>query len=329
MPERERAAERGDARLPTELARCKNCTRCTAHPLKHSFSAPLDKCKNRAWVGSGEGSWVVAPSSSERAAAELDGAAFCSGDCLFSYLFTKDLLNPKELDTALHFFRRFDSLPTAARGSASAVLGSAADPGAPLDSLYSPARAVGLGAAAGLGASAAYREPFLPSASVLGVALSDAGGGAHGLGGLSLTSTHRCAAATGSCRGFGIGASGLGRPTLLTGGGAGAGTQPPPGAVLGCGGGLSPLGWPACLVGGSGRSTSPMLLDGSLNAALQALDATGFDPFRGQGPFLPSQQGFAGGGSGRRGGGGSGNAVARAGRTLSLEANLALERMRE
>jgi hypothetical protein len=84
----DRPTERTERPL-TELARCKNCGRCTSRPLRHSFTAPLDQSKNRSWVGSGEGSWVVAPSSSEHAPTELGGSSFCSGDCLYSFLFSQ------------------------------------------------------------------------------------------------------------------------------------------------------------------------------------------------------------------------------------------------
>jgi len=137
------AAERPIA----NLTRCKNCKRCTSRPLQHSFTASLDQSKNRSWVGSGEGGWVVAPSSHEHAAAELDGSAFCSGDCLYSFLFSRvrrplrpmrrpradasrvpppllgqDLLASTRPDTALHFFRRHDMLPTTVRAGESSFL---------------------------------------------------------------------------------------------------------------------------------------------------------------------------------------------------------------
>ena len=116
--------ESGGVRQAADLAgwsasRCKNCSRLTTHPYVHSFTADLERCKNRAWVGSGGASgWIVAPSSGEGASAELEGASFCSGDCLYSLLFSRGLLSPKLEDRALHFFRRHDTLGLNSRASA-------------------------------------------------------------------------------------------------------------------------------------------------------------------------------------------------------------------
>ena len=38
----------------------------------------------------------------------LTGTVFCSGDCLFSFLFSKELLSSRNPDQALHFFKRTD-----------------------------------------------------------------------------------------------------------------------------------------------------------------------------------------------------------------------------
>ena len=43
----------------------------------------------------------------------LAGAAFCSSDCLYSFIFAHELLSSKVPDAALHFFRRADVLKAA------------------------------------------------------------------------------------------------------------------------------------------------------------------------------------------------------------------------
>ena len=43
----------------------------------------------------------------------LAGAAFCSSDCLYSFIFAHELLSSKIPDAALHFFRRADVLKAA------------------------------------------------------------------------------------------------------------------------------------------------------------------------------------------------------------------------
>tara|TARA_B110001452_G_scaffold174275_1_gene146082 strand:- start:1848 stop:2336 length:489 start_codon:yes stop_codon:yes gene_type:complete len=92
----------------TELPSCKNCLRFTAAPYLHSFSASLDQCKNQSWQTSNNG-WIVTPTSSEGGTAALAESAFCSGDCLFSYLFSHDLISNQRPDEALHFFKRVDT----------------------------------------------------------------------------------------------------------------------------------------------------------------------------------------------------------------------------
>ena len=69
-----------------ELPACKNCHLHTPAPYLHSFSTPLDQCKNQSWQTSNNG-WIVTPTSSAGGTAALADSAFCSGDCLFSYLF--------------------------------------------------------------------------------------------------------------------------------------------------------------------------------------------------------------------------------------------------
>lgn len=73
-------------------------------PFKHSFVAALDQTKNQSWQISH--AWIVTPTSSH--SPPLNGTVFCSGDCLFSYLFRHDLLSNKSPDVALHFFKRSD-----------------------------------------------------------------------------------------------------------------------------------------------------------------------------------------------------------------------------
>ena len=86
---------------------CKNCHRFAATPYLHSFSAALDQCKNQSWQpGSG---WIVTPTTAQGTEA-ISGATFCSGDCLYSYIFSHELLSNKEHDAVLHFFKRVDVL---------------------------------------------------------------------------------------------------------------------------------------------------------------------------------------------------------------------------
>ena len=85
---------------------CCCCKRFTSMPFKHSFSAPLEQTKNQSW-NTRNGSWIVTPTVTD--AASLANTSFCSGDCLFSYLFAHDMLsNDTVPDTALHFFKRTD-----------------------------------------------------------------------------------------------------------------------------------------------------------------------------------------------------------------------------
>ena len=84
---------------------CKNCARFSPTPFKHSFCAALDQCKNQSFATPNAG-WIVTPTS--RTSETLTDAIFCSGDCLFSYLFTHELLSNKAPDTSLHFFKRSD-----------------------------------------------------------------------------------------------------------------------------------------------------------------------------------------------------------------------------
>ena len=94
-----------------ELPACKNCHLHTPAPYLHSFSTPLDQCKNQSWQTSNNG-WIVTPTSSAGGTAALADSAFCSGDCLFSYLFSHDLLSSQKEDDALHFFKRVDTQRT-------------------------------------------------------------------------------------------------------------------------------------------------------------------------------------------------------------------------
>ena len=122
MPRRHSSTERPGSPLggrkgasaiaATELPNCKNCLRFTAAPYLHSFSASLDQCKNQSWQTSNNG-WIVTPTSTEGGTAALADSAFCSGDCLFSFLFSRDLISNQRPDDALHFFKRVDaSRPT-------------------------------------------------------------------------------------------------------------------------------------------------------------------------------------------------------------------------
>ena len=97
-----------------ELPACKNCHLHTPAPYLHSFSTPLDQCKNQSWQTSNNG-WIVTPTSSAGGMAALADSAFCSGDCLFSYLFSHDLLSSQKEDDALHFFKRVDTQRTKTR----------------------------------------------------------------------------------------------------------------------------------------------------------------------------------------------------------------------
>ena len=83
---------------------CKNCNRWDATPFKHSFTAALDQTKNQSWQTAH--GWIVTPTSAYTPS--LADTVFCSGDCLFSYLFNHDLLSNKTPDVALHFFKRTD-----------------------------------------------------------------------------------------------------------------------------------------------------------------------------------------------------------------------------
>ena len=94
-----------------ELPACKNCHLHTPAPYLHSFSTPLDQCKNQSWQTSSNG-WIVTPTSAEGGTEAVAESAFCSGDCLFSYLFSRDLLSNQKADDALHFFKRVDTQRT-------------------------------------------------------------------------------------------------------------------------------------------------------------------------------------------------------------------------
>ena len=89
------------------MAVCKNCRRYSPVPYVHSFSASLDQCKNQSWHTANAG-WIVTPTSSEAGTAAVSNACFCSGECLYSFLFSRDLLSNKSADAALHFFKRTD-----------------------------------------------------------------------------------------------------------------------------------------------------------------------------------------------------------------------------
>ena len=91
-----------------DLAICKNCHRFNPAPYQHSFSASLDQTKNQSWHASNSG-WIVTPTSSEIGTAAVSNAAFCSGECLYSFLFSQELLSNKTPDAALHFFKRVDA----------------------------------------------------------------------------------------------------------------------------------------------------------------------------------------------------------------------------
>ena len=91
----------------SELPACKNCLRFSAAPYLHSFSAALDQTKNQTYQNNN--GWIVTPTSCDATTAGVAGAAFCSGDCLYSYLFAHDFMTNKTADVALHFFKKVDA----------------------------------------------------------------------------------------------------------------------------------------------------------------------------------------------------------------------------
>ena len=97
------AASPPPARQPAERAEllpaCKNCGRFSAAPYLHSFSAALDQTKNQTYQNNN--GWIVTPTSCDATTAGVAGAAFCSGDCLYSYLFAHDFMTNKTADVAL------------------------------------------------------------------------------------------------------------------------------------------------------------------------------------------------------------------------------------
>ena len=126
-----------------ELPSCKNCLRFTAAPYLHSFSASLDQCKNQSWQTANNG-WIVTPTSTEGGTQAVAESAFCSGDCLFSYLFSNDLLSNQRADVALHFFKRVDAQRPTDRYSVAQSPHRSVEPpvsDALLD--YAPSRGVG------------------------------------------------------------------------------------------------------------------------------------------------------------------------------------------
>ena len=112
--QRRSSASGPSAEKEKELPSCKNCMLHTPAPYLHSFSTPLDQCKNQSWQTSNNG-WIVTPTSSAGGTAAMAESAFCSGDCLFSYLFSHDLLSSQKADDALHFFKRVDTQRTTDR----------------------------------------------------------------------------------------------------------------------------------------------------------------------------------------------------------------------
>ena len=91
--------------MQTSAGACKNCHRFTPMPFKHSFSTELGQTKNQSWH-TDNSSWIVTPTAA--VAPALIGATFCSGDCLYSYLFSHELLSTRSPDVSLHFFKRTD-----------------------------------------------------------------------------------------------------------------------------------------------------------------------------------------------------------------------------
>ncbi|KAL3923223.1 MAG: hypothetical protein SGPRY_004290 [Prymnesium sp.] len=100
---------------------CMNCGRFTPVPYVHSFSASLDQCKNQTWHTENAG-WIVTPTSSESGTEAVANTAFCTGECLYSFLFSRDLLSNKSADAALHFFKRVDAQRHARRPGANGEL---------------------------------------------------------------------------------------------------------------------------------------------------------------------------------------------------------------
>ena len=90
---------------PSIMTVCHNCKRFTPVPFKHSFSTALEQTKNQSWK-THNSSWMVTPTASLTPA--LANTVFCSGDCLFSFLFSNELLSSRSPDLALHFFKRTD-----------------------------------------------------------------------------------------------------------------------------------------------------------------------------------------------------------------------------
>ena len=70
------------------------------------FSAALDQTKNQTYQNNN--GWIVTPTSCDATTAGAAGAAFCSGDCLYSYL-AHDFMTNKTADVALHFFKKVDA----------------------------------------------------------------------------------------------------------------------------------------------------------------------------------------------------------------------------
>ena len=89
------------------MATCTNCKRYCPMTFNYSFSSELEQTKNQAFHTSNQ-SWIVTPSSSRSAPSILNQSSFCSGDCLFSFLFSHELLSSRSPDVALHFFKRTD-----------------------------------------------------------------------------------------------------------------------------------------------------------------------------------------------------------------------------
>lgn len=116
----------GDEKVAAGNNNCHNCGRFYATQFKHSFSASLDQTKNQAWQ-TRDSSWIVTPTSAHTPS--LANTMFCTGDCLYSYLFSNELLSTDlRPDVALHFFKRTDcqrqylaSPPPAAPNAGSSV----------------------------------------------------------------------------------------------------------------------------------------------------------------------------------------------------------------
>jgi hypothetical protein len=219
--------------MSVETTTCKNCKRFTPMPFKHSFSTELEQTKNQSWRTHNT-SWIVTPTAS--LAPALSGTTFCSGDCLFSYLFSHDLLSNKNPDQALHFFKRTDEQRQWI-GSQLLVPGEESR-GSMLASDAAAAAVSAVVSAGGLGDASASAPP--DAGAGFAAAVGTGGGGAYGgnAGASGANGANGANGATGANGGASGGlttsaVAGVGATATVGSGGAGSGV----GGVGGGGGG--------------------------------------------------------------------------------------------